>query len=279
MGNCCGSPAAAAAEQGRDNVRRKKAERLANWKATHVIALRKADLAELPPEVAQVPSPRVLDASDNRLERVPPLAPSLQRLVLSNNRLAGMAGMEALRNLKVLALDGNRIATLPDWVGELSRLETLSLGDNQLAALPPSLGRLQRLRQLLVPQNRLRALPAALGECAALEELDAHHNVIEEVPPQLGRLRRLKLLQLDGNLVAAVPPEVLHGCTALATLSLHDNPISPDALAATDGFAAYEARRQGKYTKTLAGGALLGKNGMDEGLDRHGVSPRRGATA
>lgn len=189
---------------------------------------------------------------------------------------------------------------------------------------------------------------------------------LQAVPPQLGRLRRLKVLQLDGNAVAAVPPEVLHGCTALATLSLHDNPISPDALAATDGcavgacsrepgaaqqgswaqacrapawpwhapctaparhappsaalsgsarckareqqqvvlaeraqqsvprrrlplhtrsppaparFAEYEARRQGKYTKTLAGGALLGSNGMDEGLDRHGVSPRRGATA
>lgn len=60
-------------------------------------------MQELPPEVAQVPSPRVLDASDNRLERVPPLAPSLQRLVLSNNRLASMAGLEALRNLKVRA--------------------------------------------------------------------------------------------------------------------------------------------------------------------------------
>lgn len=60
----------------------------------------------------------------------------------------------------------------------------------------------------------------------------------QELPPQLGSLRRLKLLQLDGNRVAAVPPQVLHGCTALATLSLHDNPITPDVLAATDGCAA-----------------------------------------
>ncbi len=61
------------------------------------------NLQELPPEVAQVPSPRVLDASDNRLEAVPPLAPSLQRLVLSNNRLASVAGLEALSSLKVRA--------------------------------------------------------------------------------------------------------------------------------------------------------------------------------
>jgi len=88
------------------------------------------------------------------------------------------------------------------------------------------------------------------------------------VPASLGRLHRLKLLQLDGNQVSRVPPEVLRDCTALATLSLHDNPISPEALHATEGFAAFEARRQGKYTKTLAGGVLLGNSGMDEGLDR-----------
>lgn len=40
-------------------------------------------------------------------------------------------------------------------------------------------------------------------------------------------------------------------------------------------FSQYEARRQGKYSKTLAGGALLGSNGMDEGLDRHAAPPRR----
>lgn len=49
-----------------------------------------------------MPSPRVLDASLNRLERLPPsLPPSLQRLVLSSNRLTSLAGMEQLRNLKV----------------------------------------------------------------------------------------------------------------------------------------------------------------------------------
>lgn len=87
--------------------------------------------------------------------------------------------VDAAPPLQVLVLDGNRIAALPAWMGELSRLETLSLGANQLAVLPPSLGRLQRLRQLLVPHNRLRALPSELGDCAALEELDVQRNVIE----------------------------------------------------------------------------------------------------
>ena len=49
-----------------------------------------------------MPSPRVLDASINNIERLPPALPtSLQRVVLSNNRLASLAGLEQLRNLKV----------------------------------------------------------------------------------------------------------------------------------------------------------------------------------
>lgn len=164
-------------------------------------------------------SPRVLDAADNRLEALPPgLPPSLQRLVLANNRIASLAGLEALGNLKVgargsaavrarprcsseaapslpsgtppvcplpppprqvLDLSGNRIDRLPDSISRLTRLEALVLTDNSLAELPPALGALPRLRQLLVGQNRLRALPPELGRCAALEELDSHHNVLQ----------------------------------------------------------------------------------------------------
>lgn len=92
---------------------------------------------------------------------------------------------------------------------------------------------------------------------------------VQELPASLGQLQRLKLLQLDGNQLEAVPPAVLQGCAALATLSLHDNPISPAALQATEGYAAFEARRQGKVTKSLATGVLLPSNGLDEGVDRH----------
>lgn len=276
MGNCCGSPAGGAGGD-KDNVQRKKSERLANWKATRVIALRSASLTALPSEIAEVPSPRVLDASDNKLAVLPAMPSSLVRLVLANNRLGSLEGMQQLHSLKVLILDGNRITQLPKWIGELTKLETLSLSDNLLTSLPPSLGRLGRLKQLLVSQNRLTTLPPDLWECEFLEEIDAHHNAIESIPPELGRLQRLRLLQLDSNALTSLPPAVLRDCSALTTLSLHGNPISPDALAAIEGHAAFEARRQGKYSKTIASGVLLGSNGMDEGVDRLlAPSPRRG---
>ncbi|PSC75573.1 plant intracellular Ras-group-related LRR 7-like [Micractinium conductrix] len=270
MGNCCGSPAAASDTQ---DVRRNKKARVANWQRTNVVGLRRAGLTALPSEVAEVTSARVLDASDNKLAALPPdLPPSLQRLVLSNNQLSDLAPLRHLTNLRVLVLDGNRIASLPPWIGELGKLETLSLSDNTLVQLPAGVGALTSLRQLLLSQNRLRALPPQLGACSALEKIDAHHNVLQALPPELGRLQRLKLLQLDSNQLEGVPPEVLRGCTSLATLSLHDNPIQPDTLHATDGWAEFEARRQGKYTKGLAGGALVN---IDEGLDRPlAASPR-----
>jgi hypothetical protein len=92
--------------------------------------------------------------------------------------------------------------------------------------------------------------------------------LLQEVPASLGQLQRLKVLQLDSNAIGSLPPAILHGCTSLATISLHDNPITVDALHATDGYADFEGRRQSKYTKAIAAGALLGTQGMDEGLDR-----------
>ena len=98
----------------------------------------------------------------------------------------------------------------------------------------------------------------------------------QELPASLGRLQRLKLLQCDGNQIRGVPPALLRA-PALATLSLHDNPITPAALAATEGYAEFEARRQGKASKALATGVLLGRSGLDEGVDRR-VDARGPAT-
>ncbi len=81
-------------------------------------------------------------------------------------------------------------------------------------------------------------------------------------------LTKLKILNLDGNQVAGVPPEVLTDCVALHTLSLHNNPITPDALQSNPAFEAFEQRRRSKYDKVIQGGVLIGNKGLDEGVDR-----------
>lgn len=101
---------------------------------------------------------------------------------------------------------------------------------------------------------------------------------MQHIPETLSSLQRLKTIDLDGNRVMAVPSAILRGCTALATLSLHDNPITPEALQLTEGFAAFEARRRGKDSKGLASGVLLGRRALDEGVDRP-LSPRERLSA
>ncbi len=64
-------------------------------------------------------------------------------------------------------------------------------------------------------------------------------RVLQFCAAELRGLRRL----------SAVPAALLRGCESLATLSLHGNPITADALRETDGFRAFDARRCQKYDK------------------------------
>uniref|UniRef100_A0A7S0R2H1 Uncharacterized protein n=1 Tax=Chlamydomonas leiostraca TaxID=1034604 RepID=A0A7S0R2H1_9CHLO len=247
-----------------------KERRENGWRATGIIGLRDQQIKELPQSALQVATATVLDASNNRLKALPDnlsdLA-ALQRLVLVNNLLVSLpASLCRITTLKLLNLDTNRLTELPEELGGLAALEKLSVNGNQLTRLPATLGRLPALKLLSASSNQLAALPAELPP--ALEELDVSFNAIAAIPPSLGSLQKLKILNLDTNKVCDVPAEVLEGCAALHTLSLHANPITPDTLQDNPAFQAFEARRQQKYNKVIAGGVLLGAKGMDEGVDR-----------
>lgn len=224
---------------------------------------------------------------------------------MAGNRISALPDfLGSLVRLETLSLAGNQLSALPSSLGRLPRLKQLLVGDNRLRSLPQELGDCTSLEELDAHRNALRVGPCkalgGLGEgpdvvhrvqdkerkrqqrcvtSSMLKEsqsvffalVTSHANVprpTQELPSSLGKLQRLKLLQLDGNQISALPPALLRGCTSLATISLHGNPITPEALQQTDGFAEFEARRQSKYTKTLATGVLLGAGGMDEGLDR-----------
>lgn len=169
--------------------------------------------------------------------------------------------------------DNNQLEHLPEEIGQLQKLERLSLAHNRLTRLPTALGLLPQLSILDVSHNRLLQLPAGLGSCEQLEELNAQSNELAAVPAELGQLKKLKTLQLDNNQIVGVPSEVLFGCASLQTLSLHGCPIRPDDLHETPGFKEFEERRKQKYDKVLAGGALLGTRGLDEGVTRE-TAPR-----
>lgn len=55
-----------------------------------------------------------------------------------------------------------------------------------------------------------------------------------------------------------MPPAILTGCSSLATLSLHGNPLTIEQLRETPGFAEFDKRRRAKYDKQVG---LKGERG------------------
>jgi hypothetical protein len=61
---------------------------------------------------------------------------------------------------------------------------------------------------------------------------------------------------------------MLESCVSLATLALHSNPMTVDALRGTPGYAAYEARRVARANKQLGGRVMADVEQMfSEGAD------------
>ena len=55
----------------------------------------------------------------------------------------------------------------------------------------------------------------------------------------------------------SVPAEIFQDCTALFTLSLHDNPITAAALRDLNGFSEFDERRRSKYSKQVRDSNLM----------------------
>ncbi|KAI3433885.1 hypothetical protein D9Q98_003687 [Chlorella vulgaris] len=270
-----GIAVASASAAAASSVAASMAQRAASWAKTGIAALRDLKLTQLPPELfdpSTAPCIRVLDCGGNALTSLPQCISqltALQRLRLSINRLAddGMPWqlLAGLSQLVVLAADDNCLTTVPECVSGLTRLQKLSLNGNKIASLPSTMSGLQHLWVLSLRGNQLPALPPALGSCSQLEELDVRDNQLAALPAELGQLSSLKALFADNNRLRTVPPALLSGCPALATLSLHGNPLTAEELREVPGWLQFDERRRTKYDKQVGMKVLSG--GFDEGAD------------
>ena len=73
---------------------------------------------------------------------------------------------EEIVNLTALNLQENRLAELPESIGQLHNLTTLNLGFNNLTELPESIGQLHNLTTLFLGGNKLTELPEFIGQSA-----------------------------------------------------------------------------------------------------------------
>ncbi|MCB9690089.1 MAG: hypothetical protein H6738_24635 [Alphaproteobacteria bacterium] len=100
--------------------------------------------------------------------------------------------------LPFLELDGLGLTEVPAWALERD-LVVLSLKDNALATLPRELALLESLEELLLTRNALTEVPAVIRELQALTELALDHNAIEVLPDWLADLPALRWVSVTGN--------------------------------------------------------------------------------
>jgi hypothetical protein len=161
--------------------------------------------------------------------------PQLETLVLRRNQIVKIdddVALEAMKNLRVLSLEHNRLTSIPSSlemmpslrVLTLSRnqldgwnlaeaafepsIEELYISENKLSRTPASIYRMANLRVLDLSQNELTKLGKGFANLAELVELRAKYNRIGGVPKDLSRCSKLRVLDLSFNRIAKTPPSV-----------------------------------------------------------------------
>eukprot|EP00698_Gefionella_okellyi_P018978 TRINITY_DN575_c3_g1_i2.p1 TRINITY_DN575_c3_g1~~TRINITY_DN575_c3_g1_i2.p1 ORF type:complete len:728 (+),score=149.47 TRINITY_DN575_c3_g1_i2:24-2207(+) len=176
------------------------------------------DLAELPEELQQLaPCIEKLDVSKNRLESVGCVS-VLRRLTKLNmccNRLIELPVEFAdLTSLVELNLSQNSFYVFPSVILQMSWIEILFIAHNQLSMLPEGLDSMQGLVQLNVSNNLLRRLPAALGGLRLLRHLDLASNRLERLISEIGQMTALKTLLVEGNSLVDPPLAIVQRGTS-----------------------------------------------------------------
>ena len=117
-----------------------------------------------------------LDLSEKDLEDLPgclrALADSCTELALEKNRLVSLPGwIGDFTNLVELYIRENRISALPDTIGSCTELDSIYCENNKLDSLPEEISTLEKLKGLTFQHNLFATVPTALLDCTALEEL------------------------------------------------------------------------------------------------------------
>lgn len=153
------------------------------------------DLTSLPDDLVRLKNLRVLFASNNRFETMPPV-------------------LGCCANVSMLGFRANGMRVLPPE-SLPPRLRWLILTDNKLETLPAEFGRRADLQKLMLAGNRLSSLPVEMAGCSKLELLRIAANRFEALPDWLLSLPRLSWLSYSGNPF----------CESLEAKALADTPV------------------------------------------------------
>ncbi|AGL85784.1 protein kinase domain protein [Pseudomonas protegens CHA0] len=180
---------------------------LAQLRAGQLAGIKRLDLScgltEFPREIFDLAdSLEILNLSGNALSSLPEDLHRLTRLRIlfcSDNWFSEVpACLGQCLQLSMIGFKANRIERVPA-AALPPQLRWLILTDNRIAELPEELGQRPLLQKLMLAGNRLTRLPESLGQCHRLELLRIAANRLTELPPFLLALPRLTWLAYAGN--------------------------------------------------------------------------------
>ncbi|MHA1642117.1 MAG: leucine-rich repeat domain-containing protein [Candidatus Helarchaeota archaeon] len=174
-----------------------------------------------------------LDLGGHNLKELPKIITQFECLedlnVASNYLDAFPDWIGKFKRLQLLRFNSNKsdkLATLPDSIGDLSSLEELVGFNNDLKWLPESIGKLSSLRRADLHNNKLERFPESIGNLSNLEELIIKSNKIKVIPETIGNLRSIKTLDLSKNDIKIIPESIGNLKNSLRILTLGDNNLN-----------------------------------------------------
>ncbi len=183
------------------------------------------NLTSFPPEIFELADTlEFLDLSNNALSHIPDEIRKLKKLKIvffSNNLFTTVpSAFKECENLYMLGLKANQIEQFDEDILPLS-ISWLILTDNRLKSLPDSIGKLTKLQKFPLAGNQLTHLPESMAECRNLELLRLSANQLKAIPSWLLKLPKLSWLAFSGN-PCVESPEVHHKEIALEELEVKE---------------------------------------------------------
>ncbi len=180
-------------------------------------------LTSLPESVANLKMLNNLDIRRNRFTVLPELLSSLnlRSLNASGNKISDISVLKGCRDLRVLDLSSNDLASVEGMLSTQSELRTLNLSGNFIKEMDSAFGALVHLERLNLSANVLTRIPKSVEVMRELVEINLSDNRISAIDEAFFYLS-LETVDLSSNQLRSL---YLHDLDDLESLVLDSNPI------------------------------------------------------
>ncbi|KZM46121.1 protein kinase [Marinomonas sp. SBI22] len=160
-----------------------------------VLDLSNNQLSELPQDLNRLKKLKILFCSNNEFTCLPPmlsLCQNLEMIGFKSNKITQVPASSLPLQTRWLILTDNKIAELPEKLGQLNNLEKLALSGNQLTYIPQSISNCHKLGLIRLSANALTSFPDALLDLPKLAWLAFAGNPFCETSAIEDRIKILK---------------------------------------------------------------------------------------